>query len=102
LITIVNAKKERDSRQEARRFYVDSVLRFLIGATWRCAFAILLEEKNGEDNNNDNEMGHGENHNNASPRIDYVGSADSFASRDMNSDGTSAVLEEEQSITGHN
>jgi hypothetical protein len=55
-----------------------------------------------EDNNNDTEMGHGEDNNNALPRTEYVGSAGSFATRDMNSDGTSAVIEEEQSITGHN
>jgi hypothetical protein len=58
---------------------------------------------NGEDNNNDTVMvGNEENYNNALPRIDYVGSADSFASRDMDSDSTSTVIEEEQSITGLN
>jgi hypothetical protein len=56
----------------------------------------------GEDNNNDTEMGHKEDDNNASPRIGYVGSSDSFCSRNTNSDGTTTVIEEEQSITGHN
>jgi hypothetical protein len=40
LITIVIPKKQRDSRQETRRFYVDLVLRFLSDTTWRCVFAI--------------------------------------------------------------
>jgi hypothetical protein len=56
----------------------------------------------GEDNNNDTEMGNGADNNNASPRIGYVGSSDSFCSRITNSDGTATVIEEEQSITGHN
>jgi hypothetical protein len=56
LITIVNvvhnAKKQRDSRQETRRIYVDLVLGFLSGATWRCAFTILQEEKSGSGESN--------------------------------------------------
>jgi hypothetical protein len=44
-MTIVVPKKQRDSRQEAGIFYVDSVLGFLSDATWRCAFTILQEEK---------------------------------------------------------
>jgi hypothetical protein len=59
--------------------------------------------RHGEDNNNDTEMGHVEdNNNNASQMIGYVGSSDSFCSRNTNSDGTATVIEEEQSITGHN
>jgi hypothetical protein len=56
-----------------------------------------------DNNNNDTVMTrHGTDHHNAPPRIGYLGSSDSFASKDMNSDSTSTVLEEEQSITGHN
>jgi hypothetical protein len=40
--------------------------------------------------------------NDASHMIGYVGSADLFATRDTNSDGTPTVIEEEQSITDHN
>ena len=48
-------------------------------------------------------MSHGEDHSIASPRIGYVGSAESFASRDMDSEGTSTIIiEEEQSVRGHN
>jgi hypothetical protein len=59
--------------------------------------------RRGEDNNNDTEMGQvEETNNNASQRIGYVGSSGSFCSRNTNSDGTTTVIKEEQSITGHN
>ena len=47
-------------------------------------------------------MSHEEDHSIASPRIGYVGSAESFASRDMDSEGTATIIEEEHSILGHN
>jgi hypothetical protein len=59
---------------------------------------------NEEDNNKDTEMGQvEETNNNASQRIEYIGSSGSFCSRNTYSDGTTTVIgEEEQSITGHN
>jgi hypothetical protein len=61
---------------------------------------------------NDTEMGEvkktatttsrGERNNNASPGVGHVGSARSFATDEMFSEGTATVVEEEQSITSHN
>jgi ribosomal protein S6E (S10) len=58
--------------------------------------------RNDELNNIGTEMGQDEINNNASQKIGYIGSSGSFCSRNTDSEGTIVIVEEEQSITGHN
>jgi hypothetical protein len=45
LITIVNAKKQRDSRQGAHRFYADLLLRLLSDTTWKNSNVKLITRR---------------------------------------------------------